>query len=290
MERVVPCRAIVRLFLAILCLFSAAAISAEQYPFSEPLPEIKSPSDAGKSIQEKRAQIGKLQEEIGELREQLITGQQIEIELKMYEVNCTKMRRLRTDFATIRDGVPYTKEPVIASPKCDAGAEFIKALELNNIARMLSHDNFVVNCGEPFTFRKGAEFTIPKTPDGKFVRKVPEKEVTLNATPRANGIFDVAVRSKLAQVVDDSTFPIGQLVVPALHVQTIDTSVEMLLDHAVLLYGLPAIRRTEAIHTERGIMENHQEIETYFSIRIKQIAAEPTSTAVQPASATIPTN
>jgi hypothetical protein len=269
------------------CLLSlSASLTFAVPPRSDASPPTKPASDVAELIGSKRAQIAKLEEEIAALQAQL-PSEPVEIQLKQYEVDAKRLRRLDVDFAAVANGAPYTNEKSTVS-LTGASGELFKALEQNNIARLFSNDTLTLTCGQPFTLKKGAEFSLPMSPDGKETRKMSEQEILVTATPQAKGAFRLTLVSKRAQQSRDKTFRIGDQVVPAIRVNSAISSVVALPGQEVVVEGLPDAVRTEAIRTESGIREKRVEIATYYAITIKDPSAGPTSAAaVQPASPAI---
>lgn len=271
------------LLLPNVCLLPAAISSGE----NPPLAPVNS-SEVAKSIDEKRAQIAALQVEIAQLERQLAPGQKLEIEFKMYEVQVTKLRRLGVDWAS-EIGTVSTQGPATLQIDGDRGARLMRALLGNQIARMASNDVLKVTCGQQFTVKKGREYSLPSAPDGKSVRTVPENEIVLTATPRSDGTYGVTLISKCARQLDDKTFQIGGKSVPAVRIQANVQTVELRTNRETLVGGGPSVYRTESIRTEDGDRTEQVEIETYYSILVKDKAGE-LETEVRPVSAVAPLN
>jgi Flp pilus assembly secretin CpaC len=272
---------------ATIVVLSAAAVGIG----AEPVPSNEQAANQ-KLLEEKLAELNRLQREIDELRAASGTAQHILVKLQVLEVSRTRLRALGMDFSSV---VKSQDRSFVAAQlnkssgtlefgKCDpadAFRGFIEALQKSQAAKMLAESSLVIVCGRPATFEVGGQVPLPAAPgSGKAVEfqsfgtKLDVMAVTLS-----DKNFRMELRVRLSEPDYGHSVQIAGAQVPVMNVRELDTALELKAGQSGYLNGMVQTRET-AIETESGINTETEEIETWFIVTpalVPEIASSPST-------------
>jgi len=215
-------------------------------------------------LREKLAQRNQLQREIAALRESTQTPEQISVQVKLVEINRTKLRKMGVDWSTFNNGQPTQTDlagllganPTTAA-KTSPGISFegnvdpavigvITALERRNVSRVLASPTIVVMSGRPGKLHVGSEIAIPSpsSPGGVHTQKC-DTEVDLTAEAVGNNRVRIQVQPRVSEPVVSSVVNQNGETMPALSVRQLDTAFETEFGKTTIMSGMVQ-ERTEA--------------------------------------------
>lgn len=227
-------------------------------------------------LQQKVAELDRLQSEIGELRRVTRTPQQILVRFQVLELARTKMRELGVDFATLKSANaddkarPYTslesKELGLqAFDEYSALPSFLEALKQKNLVRVLAEPNVVTLSGRPASFHVGGEIPAPAIPGANSAVDYLKFGTEVNVVTDALGADQVRLELKIRVSEPDygyTTIIEGRRM-PLLKVRQCKTATTVSFGQSAVLGGAISVR-TEARETEAGRINEKVEIELLF--------------------------
>jgi hypothetical protein len=228
-----------------------------EVPHVASLPKPPEQEAARSLLIEKLAQRDQLQREITALRESTKTPEQITVQVKMIEINRTKLRDLQIDWSTTRRGelneadfaavlgVNSGLNKAVPSaigfvPNLDPSMlEFIAALERHNISRELASPTMVVLSGQPGTLHVGSEISIasPAAPGGIHTQKC-GTQVDLTADALGGNRVRIHIRPRVSAPIGGAPLNQNADTPFALSVRQLDTAFESEFGKTTLLSGL----------------------------------------------------
>jgi Flp pilus assembly secretin CpaC len=130
-------------------------------------------------LEEKLAELARLQIEVDALRAATRTPSMIVVHVELLEVSRTKMRRLGLDVEDLKgrgftparfDTAAKEAEGTIRIESGPGVEEFIKALKENGVAKTLAEPTIATVSGRRSVIRVGGEFPMPVPPESAEVR------------------------------------------------------------------------------------------------------------------------
>jgi Flp pilus assembly secretin CpaC len=235
---------------------------AQQPPHIASRPQSPQHEAAKSLLREKLAQRDQLQREIAALRESTQTPEQISVQVKMVEINRTKLRKLGVDWSTFNNGQPTQTDlagllgtkPAAASTTAPgvslqtnvdpAVLEIITALERQNVTRVLAMPTVVMTSGRPASLNIGTDLPIPDpaAPGGVRVEKC-GTQVDLTAVSLGDNRVRIDVRPRVSEINAEHAVVVNGAKVPAISVRQLDTSLEMEFGKTTIMSGMVQQRK-----------------------------------------------
>lgn len=225
-------------------------------------------------LQQKCAELDRLQHEIMQLRASTGTAQQILIKVQMLEVSLTKLREMGTQTEWFANG--YTSGPDVrrllgaigdraetpsteaaARSEANDGLQFVDWLKNNNLAKVLSEPTLVTLSGRPSSVHVGGEFPVLTKNDTETAIDFRSfgTQLELRATALGNNQIRLDVNTRVSDVDYNSAIEIDGARTPGLKVRECDAGFELASNETAVLTGLIE-RRTEARRDARGQIED----------------------------------
>lgn len=224
-------------------------------------------------LQQKCAEMDRLQREIARLRAASGTAQQIIVKVQMMEVSLTKLRQMGVDtewFAngdvggqSIRklvDELSGSDEPPVGKSANKAELNdillFVDGLRKNGLAKVLSEPSLVAVAGQPASVHSGGKFPLPTNDETKSAVEFQTfgTELEVEALPIGDNRVRLAVNAKVSEVDASRAIDVNGVRIPGLKVRHCDTAVELPFGQTAMLTGLLE-RRTESRQMEDGQIE-----------------------------------
>jgi Flp pilus assembly secretin CpaC len=187
-----------------------------------------------KMLADKLAERDRIQQEIEALCEQLQTGEQIWIELRMLEVNLTEMRKLGLDFTRELKGYRSSRD--------DADLlGFLKSLEKEGLSRQLFSPCVTTASGQEASVFVGVQTPMPAAADSIQTVEYVEYGQRLNVLPVALGSnrVRIAINAGVSSGGErPETTEIGERRLPTIEETACSSTVEMSFGETVMLTGL----------------------------------------------------
>jgi Flp pilus assembly secretin CpaC len=243
-------------------------------------------------LQQKLAELHRLQGEIDQLRAATGTLQQILVKVQVLEVSRTRMQKQGLAFNLRSVGAKSNgKNAVqkIESPgdtfelriidERDALRGFVNLLEENRIAKILAEPSLVVVSGRPASFNVGGELLMPAPQGSKNEIRFQSFGTKIDVLAVARGNNKVVLELCLRLVEPDYSraVAIDGAQLPAMKVRQLDTAVELAAGQTGMLSGLVQPRQ-EVVQTESGMKTEIEEVETWFIVTpefVPSVAAAP---------------
>ena len=233
-------------------------------------------------LKQKIADRDRLQREIDELRRATASPQQILVNIRALEINRSKLRRLGVEWATtdgkqrsitsiddlmnpkIPDRLETSAFDIVAPDEPFLG--LVRALEENNIAKVLAQPSIAVVSGRPASFHVGGEFPMPPGPKSDKVVEFVNfgTQVDLLATSLGNDKVRLELRVRLSEPDYSRPITIEGQSVPTFNVRQCDTAFELPFGQSAVFTWL--VQRREAVvrRIDRREQRETEEIETLF--------------------------
>jgi Flp pilus assembly secretin CpaC len=224
-----------------------------------------------KLLAEKLAERDRLQQEIDALCEKLRTGEQICVELQMWEVDVAEMRKLGI-------AVELGANDYRSSRGDEKLQGFLKQLGKNGFARQLSAPKLVTMSGRPASFFVGTESPISVAAGSVQAVQYVEYGTRLDLLPVAlgNDRVRVDVRAKVSAGGEPPLAPETEgRPAPSIESLQCDTTVEMTYGETLLLTGLSS-RRVVAKEREGRLIEELHEIQTLMVLTANRLPSKVT--------------
>jgi pilus assembly protein CpaC len=247
-------------------------------------------------LEEKLAEMNRLQVEIDQLRAEIGVAQQILVKVQALEISRTKMRQLGIEWSSVfeggKDNAPSATrvEVPYRHPEFDFGVidrtntaqSFIESLEKNRVARVLAEPSLVVLSGRPATFEVGSEMPLPAAASSAKPAQFQSfgTRIDLMALALANQKIRLQLRVRLTEPDDAESVQLTGHQVPATSVRQVDTALELKSGQSAFLTGFIQ-KRVEAIQRESGVEATECEVETLLVVTpelVSAIASTPTKT------------
>ncbi len=283
----------------------AAVLPAVPHPTHDGVITVTSGSEAIDKAYEtnvlviiKQRELDQLQRELRQLHDKLGTNPQIVVRIQMLEVSLTKLRRMKTDFATLQSGIKKAKEgeavhtsfeeafdptkQPFALPDGVALTGLLDWLEQNRIAKVLARPTIIVASGRPGSFFVGNEIPMPSREDSKVVEyQKCGTEVDLTAVVKDNNRTQLNLRIRVSELNESQSMTVNGRRIPALAVRQCDTAVETTFGQPVVLNGLVETR-VESQKTIDGVKDVDNQI-MLMIVAIPELVQPMVSAAPQPA-------
>jgi len=221
-------------------------------------------------LQQKCAELDRLQREVKQLRAATGTVQQILVRVQMLEVSLTKLRNMGTDTnwfangyvsgAKIRQILDATDgrtdapipEPVAKEASNDS-LRFVDWLKRNNLAKVVCESTLVTVSGQPASVNVRGEFPVPANNDSKAAVDFRTFGTGLDIEALALGDNQVQleVNMRVSTVDYNHAIEINGARIPGLKVRQCDTGFELSFGQTAVLTGLVE-QRTEAHQVDGG--------------------------------------
>ncbi len=191
-------------------------------------------------LEAKLEKIRKLQAEVKELRTKTATDQAVVLQVKIMELQVSKMRELGLDFQTA-EGIGFqqlTGGPLI---KLEVINELIEALRKHELVKVLAEPSLVTVSGRPATFQSGGEFPIT-VPQSLGTQTVEYRQFGTRldclVDELDNGRIRLELRATVSEIDTSRSVMIQHTSVPGLRTRQIDTAVELDAGQTIVLSGM----------------------------------------------------
>ncbi len=203
--------------------------------------------------------------------------QQVMLSVKVMEVSRTKLRALGVDWANFNGSsfIVQSASGVLSAAATSSAGPFstadtlrfgivnqnnaffglLKALQENQLTKLLAEPKLVTTSGRPATFTSGGEFPVivPQSL-GTFSIEYKRYGTTVNFVPLVlgNGSIRLEVRPMVSELdyANGMKYPSSDIIIPAVRERWADTAVEMKSGQTLALAGLLQ-RRQESV--KRGV-------------------------------------
>ncbi len=225
-------------------------------------------------LQQKCAEMDRLQREIMRLRAATGTAQQILVKVQMIEVSLTKLQHMGMDTEWFANGYPSgpktqklldeirgRAETRSAEPASKAETNdsllFVDWLKQNRLAKVLSEPTLVTVSGRPASIHVGGEFPLPANDDTKAAVdfRTFGTELEVQALTLGDNQVRLEVNTRVSAVDYSRAIEINGVRIPGLKVRQCDTGVELSFGQTAVLTGLVE-QRTEAHQDDGGQIED----------------------------------
>jgi Flp pilus assembly secretin CpaC len=199
-------------------------------------------------LEEKLGQICKLQAEVEELRGTVSTEPTVILNVKIMELQTTKMRELGLDFQTAdgRDIAQFNGETLIEVGEYNG---LIEALREHNLVKVLAEPTIATVSGRPASFQSGGEFPIvvPESPGNQSIEyRQFGTRVDCLAKVLDDGRIRVELHPEVTEIDASRSVVIQDNSVPGLRTRAVDTAVVMDAGQTLVLSGLNQRRPKDA--------------------------------------------
>ena len=195
-------------------------------------------------LEAKLEKIRKLQAEVKELRTKTATDQAVVLQVKIMELQVSKMRELGLDFQTA-EGIGFqqlTGGPLI---KLEVINGLIEALRKHELVKVLAEPSLVTVSGRPATFQSGGEFPIT-VPQSLGTQTVEYRQFGTRldclVDELDNGRIRLELRATVSEIDTSRSVMIQHTSVPGLRTRQIDTAVELDAGQTIVLSGMTQAR------------------------------------------------
>jgi hypothetical protein len=204
-----------------------------------------------KLLNEKLQQRDRLNQEIDELRKDVMGPTQIMIEVEVLTVEHEKIRKLGFDFDVASpSGVMKVTGEQVLNGRAPLGNEgmirFVSALKKNGLAQVRSNPRLVTLSGRPATVHVGGEIPLPV--DGKpGAIEFKEFGMRLEVVPEdlGNNRARLAICHVISEVCDEHPIFINDQRVPSIRSSTFKAPVEVTYGETQVLCGSTWVERLE---------------------------------------------
>ena len=191
-------------------------------------------------FEEKLEQIRRLQAEVQKLRVTSTTEQAVILQLKIMELQVTKMRKLGLDFQ-FASGSGFEQITGEVTDKLGAFNGLIDALRQHELVRVLAEPTMVTVSGRPATFQSKGEFPIV-VPRNRGKQAVEYRQFGTRVDCMAEVMDSGRIRLQLCPTISEidtsRSVTIQGSPVPALRTRSVDTAVEMEAGQTLILSGM----------------------------------------------------
>jgi hypothetical protein len=188
----------------------------------------------------KIAQLEKLQTEIAKLRRTISTDHSVVVQVRIMELQVSKMSKLGIDFQTA-DGAEG-EESKISKLVDGVGIDsLIPALRQNGLLKVLAEPTIVTRSGRPATFQSGGEFPIVVSqPAGGQSVEYRSFGTRLDCLARVleDDRIRLEFRCTVSEIDDSRSVSIQDTTVPGLRTRSIDTAVDVVAGQTVVFNGV----------------------------------------------------
>jgi pilus assembly protein CpaC len=224
-------------------------------------------------LEQKCAEMDRLQREIVRLRAATGTARQILVKVQMVEVSLTRLRHMGMDTEWVADG--YVSGPRIRKlvdqfgGRADASIRepdtkadlndsltFVDWLKRNSLAKVLSEPSLVAVSGQPASAHAGGEFPLPAKDDTKAAIEFQTygTDLEVQALSLGDNRVRLEVNARVSEVDASHAIEMNGVRIPGLNVRQCNTAVELPFGQTAVLTGLLE-QRAEARQDDGGQIE-----------------------------------
>lgn len=254
-----------RMMLSIALLFVAQVVVG-----AEPATSV---TDQQQLLQQKVAELDRLQADITKLREATGTPAQIRVDVQMLEVNLTKLRERGIDTDWFAKGYLNESEiqEVVDGTKLFSGDNlktkqdnhcqaFINMLQHENFARTLADPSLIVVSGQEGEFHVGGEFPIPSGGiAGVGFRRV-GIELSVTALALGNNQVRLEYVTRVSSIDQNQIIEIEGKQVPALQVRQVDSGCQLSFGETAIMAGMVQNRVEAQEGPNREVIEKNIDV------------------------------
>jgi Flp pilus assembly secretin CpaC len=225
------------------------------------------PTGVAELLNRRQAQLDALQKQVSGLRRLTHTEEQIQVDLKIYEISAAKLETAGISLPRFKGGdrVESTEKPTQCSPHhihgprvIDAGDELFVALNRmkeEGITKVIAEPTVVTVSGRPGWINSGGEFPYiirrgNEDPTIEFKQFGTRVEVLPFAI--GNERIRLEVLAKTSRPDEKSAAKLEGVVVPGLWIREIDTGVELKSGQTIVIFGPPQIGHADAEKSSTG--------------------------------------
>jgi Flp pilus assembly secretin CpaC len=244
-------------------------------------------------LQQKLAELDRLQAEVDALRKATGTFAQILVRVEVLEVSLTKLKQLGVEIpqstagvVAVPESIAKLRRPAVYAhpsaprvedvPSDDSHAELVGLLKQNNIGKVFADPTLVVLSDRPASFLVGGQIPVPAAPGSKMALEFQEfgTRVDVRATSLGDDRVRLEVTARVSEIDDSRAIEIQGRRVPGFHVRQCAAGFEAARGETVIIGG-GSQDRVESVKLPDGrIEERHNEIATWYVVRTEQV--EPT--------------
>lgn len=258
-----------------------AAFAAEPPAPQPPAPvasQVDNLAEKRALLEEKLAELARLQAEIDALRAETRTPSMIVVNVELLEVSRTKMRRLGLDVHDFTggsvapasfDGAFEEANGVVRMESGPGVAEFIKALKTNGVAKTLAEPTVATVSGRRSVIRVGGAFPMPVPPESAELRKW-GTELDVLAEALGNNRVRLHLRLELCEPSDEGAVVVDGRKIPSLKSRAVDTACELQFGETLVLGGLVQERIESEVRDGKPV-EQVDEVEMLTVLRAESV-------------------
>ena len=225
-------------------------------------------------LQQKCAEMDRLQREITRLRASTGTVQQIVVKVQILEVSLSKIRDAgmdtvwfangcasRAEIRKLLDSIAARKDVHLIAPvaqaESNASVRFVDWLGRNSMAKVLSEQTLVTVSGRPVSVHAGGEFPVPANGDSKTAVDFMTfgTEMKLLASALGDNQVRLEVNARVSTLDYQRAIDMSGARIPGLRVRQFNTGLELSFGETAVLTGLVE-QRTEARQNESPQIED----------------------------------
>jgi hypothetical protein len=277
------CRTWIVLLAALTVSINAhkTAFAAEPPAPRPPAPLASSIDDLAEKhalLEEKLAELARLQTEVDALRAETHTPSMIVVNVELLEVSRTKMRRLGLDVHDFTgngvspasfDGAFKDANGVVQMESGPGVVKFIEALKANGVAKTLAEPTIATISGKHSVIRMGGSFPVPVPPESAETRKW-GTELDVLAEALGNNRVRLNLRLELCEPSDDGAVVVDGQKIPSLKSRAVDTACELQFGETLVLGGL-LLKRIEAEVRDGKPVEQVDEVEMLTVLKAESV-------------------
>lgn len=216
-------------------------------------------------LQEKVAELDRLQADIEKLREATGTPAQIRVDFQMLEVNLTKLRDkgIDTDWfntgsiiaADLQQAIENASNEVLQTSELN-NLQLVKWLRQEDLAKTLADPSLVVVSGQPAEFHVGGEIPLPNkngTAEHRFLKYGTELKV--HALALGDNKVRLEYKARLSSI-NNNNLEIRVVRVPDLQIREVDSGCELSFGETAIMAGLVQKRVEASEGPNRQVVEN----------------------------------
>jgi Flp pilus assembly secretin CpaC len=243
-------------------------------------------------LKQKEAQLKALQAEVDKLRSAVGSQQQVMVQVQIYEIDSSKIRKLGIDhvyspgnstalFEDIFTGTPDCAEKPESRYRIvernDAHLAALVALEREGLVKLIASPCLVTISGQPAQIRQGGEIQVAVSPADGELKAEPRSigtEVDIVPQVLADQCIRLDFRIKLSELADELTN--ASQVRPRLNIRQINTGVELKSGQVLILGGMKQDRDSVTVNRSADpptMTTTSRTIETLFIVRPELIDA-----------------
>lgn len=249
---------------------SKTAATAQGERLAEAKPQVMTAEEKSALLQEKLRTVAQLQHEIQKLRAEVGIHQQIRVRVEMLEVSLSKLRKMKTEIASIYgsevriddfDSLQRLIGPANSESEDPSRAQIDQAnaikmidwMKKNSVAKVVCKPTIVTESGRPASIFIGDESVVPAPAESGTTTDIERcgTELDVLATALAEQKVRLEIRLKVSKRCAQELSVLGSARIPAKEVHSCDTCISTKVGRPVVLAGSVS-ERVETVKTSTG--------------------------------------